>query len=57
MHRARAARARGFDSLPSLSDVARLALSAQIKQKNQKWIFHQKLKVPMSVIFSLPKIQ
>jgi hypothetical protein len=57
MHRARAACARGFDSLPSLSDVARLALSAQIKQKNQKWIFHRKLKFSTSVISSLPKIQ
>jgi hypothetical protein len=36
MHRARVARARDFDSLPSLSDVARLALFAQIKQKIPK---------------------
>jgi hypothetical protein len=44
MHRACAARARGFDSLPSLSDVARLALSVQIKQKKSKVDFSSKAK-------------
>jgi hypothetical protein len=39
MRRVRAARTRGFDSLPSLSDVARLALSAQIKQKIKSGFF------------------
>jgi hypothetical protein len=33
------------------------ALYAQIKQNNQKWIFHRKLKVPTSVISSLPYVQ
>jgi hypothetical protein len=33
-------------------DKLSLALSPQIKQKNQKWIFHRKLKVSMSVIYS-----
>ena len=78
MHRARAARPRGFDSLPSLSDVgtlsfrwilpfwyfcfllaykASLALYAKRKQKHQNGNIHRKLKVPMSVILSLPKVQ
>jgi hypothetical protein len=75
MRRARGARARGFDKLPSLSDVEILAFDEKStfeflldfrlqseprfisgnQAKNQKWIFHRKLKVPSSVISSQPK--
>ena len=67
---ARAARARGFDSLPSLSDIgtiryfcflyaykASLALYAKRKQKYQNGNIHRKLKVTTSVILPRPIIQ
>ena len=34
-----------------------LASYAEIKQKNQKWIFHRKLRVATSTISSQPRIQ
>jgi hypothetical protein len=60
MHRARAARPRGFDSLPSLSDVGTfshafsLALFHLRKQKYQNGNIHRKLKVPTSTILLQP---
>ena len=52
---ARAARARGFDSLPPSRTL--LAVFSQIKQKYQKWIIHRKLTDSTSVISTRPKIQ